>query len=215
MAMCASLASAFTTVPMLPRRRASLISQSRPAVALRSGSGGNAGGDQAFAAGLLSRIEELKKKEQQEISRSSQTPVYLAMFNANTSEEGVHTLESPPGSGINTVMAFHGKEDCLRFCLLLSAQGFFDPEPRKIPLNQVYMFADATTLGKTMTMEVLEVEEGERIVPPELNVEVLKDYSPDEGRLNQEKASGGGNDFSDIKSKLDRLMGDDSEQRGA
>jgi len=152
--MCARVTSAFMLPPLLLSRsvgvaqhRRSLVKDNRgwmfgqalATVALSSNTDGPVGGGDAFTDGLLQRIAELSEKEQQEDSRVSKKPVYLAMFNANTSEEGVHTLESPPGSGRNTVMAFHGKEDCYRFCLTLAAQGFYDPEPREIPLNQVHL----------------------------------------------------------------------------
>jgi len=71
---------------------------------------------------------------------------------------------------------------------------------------QVYMFADDASRGETMTMKVVQVSEGEHVIPPELNTEVLKDYSPDEERIKYEKKPSETVDFSDFKSSLDRLM---------
>ena len=71
------------------------------------------------------------------------------------------------------------------------------------------MFADDASRGETMTMKVVQVSEGERIIPPELNTEVLQDYSPDEERIKYEKKPSETVDFSDFKSSLDRLMGEE------
>ena len=54
--------------------------------------------------------------------------VYIIVYNPDSEDQGVHTLEVPKGSGINFILAFESELECLGFGASLREQGFFDPK---------------------------------------------------------------------------------------
>ena len=94
---------------------------------------------------------------------------------------------------------------------LLNQEFYGNPEPKEIKLEEVYAFAGSVSSG--VTMEVVEIPEGERILPPENNVEKLSNYSPDEKRLRYERQrqTTKSDDYSDVKEKLEKLFLDDDD----
>jgi hypothetical protein len=54
--------------------------------------------------------------------------VHIILFNPDTPNEGVHTIEYPKGSGKNIILAFESKKECVKFSNLLREQHFFDPK---------------------------------------------------------------------------------------
>jgi hypothetical protein len=108
-------------------------------------------GHQAFSSSRLSSrcsvvgkdhfdMEELRErmmKESNPYSNLFQTKewemrkkpevVNIILFKPDTSEEGVHTVEFPKGSGNNVILAFESMKECGAFAAMLKAQQFFDP----------------------------------------------------------------------------------------
>jgi hypothetical protein len=62
--------------------------------------------------------------------RSKPDVVNIILFKPDTSEEGVHTVEFPKGSGNNVILAFESMKECGAFAAMLKAQHFFDPAVR-------------------------------------------------------------------------------------
>ena len=127
----------------------------------------------SFQASLLARITSLKKEQQaQSPSRTKTDERFVTIFNKNTSSEGIHTLEVDSS---NSLLAFMSYEDCLRFCLQLSSQGFFDPAPKKVTLKELERFVAGANTGANTgaNMAMVDVPEGTRLQPPGSNVEYL------------------------------------------
>jgi len=53
--------------------------------------------------------------------------VHIILFNPDTEQEGVHTIEFPKGSGNNVILAFENAEACDMFSKMLKDQLFMDP----------------------------------------------------------------------------------------
>jgi len=58
--------------------------------------------------------------------------VYIIVYNPDTDDQGVHTLEVPKGSGNNFILAFESEMECVEFCAALREQRFFDPKVQEI-----------------------------------------------------------------------------------
>ena len=103
--------------------------------------------------------------------------VFILLFNAQTDNEGIHTLKvSDPsnadGLPQDVVLAFEAEDDATRFALLLEAQDFPNATVEKIDLAEVEEFCQSANLDFQL------VPEGTLAVPPETNVEKT-DWQPD------------------------------------
>lgn len=119
---------------------------------------------------LQKRVEDLRSREDCE---SRMEECYCIMFNPNSDSEGIHTIEVPPSSGRNFLLAFEAKEDCVRFSLVLRAQGFFEPVAEKIVFTDVKSFCSNTDVN------YLVVPKGTRLSPPVVNKEDV-DFVPED-----------------------------------
>jgi hypothetical protein len=52
--------------------------------------------------------------------------VFVILFRPGTHEQGAHTIEYPPGSGNNMILAFASLEACNKFAESLKLQNFFE-----------------------------------------------------------------------------------------
>lgn len=60
-------------------------------------------------------------------TRPKPVDVHIILFNPETDNEGMHTIEYPKGSGRNVILAFESKQECDAFAGQLKDQQFFDP----------------------------------------------------------------------------------------
>ncbi|CAB9497820.1 Protein of unknown function (DUF3110) [Seminavis robusta] len=94
--------------------------------------------------------------------------VHVVLFNPDTEEQGLHSIEYPAGSGSNFVLAFSSKEAVDKFASTLKAQNFAaDPSPTVYELDALESFCDM--LG----IFVQVVPDGMEILPPTKNVQTL------------------------------------------
>lgn len=93
--------------------------------------------------------------------------VHIILFNPDSEQEGVHTVEFPKGSGNNVILAFESRSDCERFAGILKAQHFFDPSPQETNFDQLVSYC--ASIG----VFVQVVPEGLEIVPPTDTVDNL------------------------------------------
>ena len=103
--------------------------------------------------------------------------VFILLFNAQTDNEGIHTLKvSDPsnadGLPQDVVLAFEAEDDATRFALLLEAQDFPNATVEKIDLDEVEEFCQSANLDFQL------VPEGTLAVPPETSVDKT-DWQPD------------------------------------
>lgn len=103
--------------------------------------------------------------------------VFILLFNAQTDNQGIHTLKVSDPSDANglprdVVLAFEAEDDATRFALLLEAQDFPDATVESIDLAEIEEFCQSNNL------EFQLVSEGTLAVPPETNVEET-DWQPD------------------------------------
>jgi len=112
----------------------------------RNKNGGSNGGKDVFnMEELKARISSLKQSKSvaapassglaSSVKTSTDTPppakkpdeVHIILFNPDTEQEGVHTIEFPKGSGNNVILAFENAQACDMFSKLLKDQLYMDP----------------------------------------------------------------------------------------
>ena len=88
--------------------------------------------------------------------------VYILLFNAETENEGIHTLQL---GDRNTVLLFESEDDACRFGLMLEAQDFPTSTVEAIEIEEVEEFC------QDAGYDCKVIESGMLAVPPETNVE--------------------------------------------
>jgi hypothetical protein len=95
--------------------------------------------------------------------------VWVLLFNANTDNEGIYTLEI---EGKNIIVAFEQEDDAIRYAGLLEAQDFLSPTVERIDKQDLEEFCrDAGYDLNIVPTDAL-------LVPPERNVDKT-DWSKD------------------------------------
>ncbi len=177
-------------------------------------------------------VDVLRFEMQQKRLRSLTSSVYAVLFNVGSQEEGIHSIELPAGSGYNTVLGFVTRSDCVRFCLVLEAQGFGTPVAAVVDMKDLVSFTSCDS-----KVSLLMVPPNTPVTPPSDNKAEV-DYSPTEeyeakkmsdlrahpryrfggdslleqDDLKQMRASmerildGGGDDLDDMKARLNNLI---------
>jgi len=97
--------------------------------------------------------------------------VFIILFQPDTDDEGVHTVEFPKGSSNNVILAFESMEECEVFADILKNQEFFEPQPTNIALQELESFCDP------IGVEIQVVPKGTYLVPPSDTVDTL-DHNP-------------------------------------
>lgn len=110
--------------------------------------------------------------------------VFIILFEKDTDNEGVHSIEFPKGSGNNVLLAFESLEQSEIFANTLKNQHFLDPQPTEIPLKDLEEFSGDANV------EIQIVPKGTSINPPTENVDTF-DHDPH---------------FHQTKSKLESLL---------
>lgn len=130
-----------------------------------------------FMQDLRLRIEKSEVLGPGIENRPKPRDVYIILFEPDTDDEGVHTIEFPKGSGNHVILAFESLSQCELFADTLRNQQFFDPEPTEILLRDLEEYCDP--LG----VQVQVVPKGTSLVPPSDAAETL-DHNP---YLNQQR----------------------------
>jgi hypothetical protein len=95
--------------------------------------------------------------------------VWVLLFNANTDNEGIYTLEI---EGNNIIVAFEQEDDAIRYAGLLEAQDFLSPTVERIDKQDLEEFCEEA--GYDLNI----VPTDALLVPPEKNVDKT-DWSSD------------------------------------
>jgi len=156
----------------------------------------NDDGEKLDLEDLQRRVEEQRQNEQRQTelynngsmfttSPSTDSPdidkpedVFIIVYNPDTEEQGVHTLEVPKGSGINFILAFEDEEVCQTFCASLRDQQFFDPKVKEIKLVSLEEYCEdlddvfVQTIPKGLNLEPPTERVDELDLNPERNMEV-------------------------------------------
>jgi len=93
--------------------------------------------------------------------------VHIIVFNPDTRDEGVHTIEFPKGSGHNVVLAFESKYKCETFIAILKNQNFFEPKAHKMKLAFLKKYCDSLGVSVQVVPECVNIR------PPKQNVKNL------------------------------------------
>ena len=106
--------------------------------------------------------------------------VWVLLFNANTDNEGIYTLEI---EGNNIIIAFEQEDDAIRYAGLLEAQDFLSPTVESIDRQDLEEFCqDANYDLNIVPTDAL-------LVPPEKNVDKTdweRERDPDNAPLDSE-----------------------------
>jgi len=95
--------------------------------------------------------------------------VWVLLFNANTDNEGIYTLEI---EGNNIIVAFEQEDDAIRYAGLLEAQDFLSPTVERIDSEDLKEFCEEANYDLNI------VPTDALLVPPEKNVDKT-DWSPE------------------------------------
>ena len=134
------------------------------------GSSGDAppGGSDALYAGLRARCEQLREAAAaQELADLKHA--WVVLFRGDEAGDGIHSLSS---EGREIVLAFEAGAEAQRFALVLKAQGFYEPTPRKMDVRDLEAFC-----ASDERISLLRVPEGTALVPPEDRVDDVE-FSP-------------------------------------
>ncbi len=96
--------------------------------------------------------------------------VYILLFNAGTSNEGIHTIQV---GDRNKILMFQEEEDALRFAMMLEAQDFPEATVEVIDSEEIEAFCQKADYD----WEIIET--GKLAVPPEKNAPKT-DWNPEE-----------------------------------
>ena len=88
--------------------------------------------------------------------------VYILLFNANTDDEGIHTVQR---GDRNTILMFQEEDDAMRFAMMLEAQDFPTPAVEAIDAEEIKLFCQKANYDWEI------VEPGQLALPPETNLE--------------------------------------------
>lgn len=132
--------------------------------------------------------------------------VYILLFNANTSEEGIHTIQS---GDRDKVLMFQEEDDATRFAIMLEAQDFPEPTVEAIDSQEIQMFCEKANYE----WEIIEA--GKLAVPPEKNLEQTnwdlekEQSSPSQSSSESESTEEdnlSSNDLNKIRNQLEGLL---------
>jgi Protein of unknown function (DUF3110) len=99
--------------------------------------------------------------------------VYVLLFNANTDNEGIHTISVGER---NLVLMFEEEDDAVRYALLLEAQDFPEPSAESCDRAEIEEFCDSTDYSYYFIPKDFRPQNDfERflLAPPEINQEQL------------------------------------------
>lgn len=119
--------------------------------------------------------------------------VYILLFNAGTSNEGIHTIQIRDRQKI---LMFQEEDDATRFALMLEAQDFPEPTVEEIDSEEVKAFCEKADYDSEL------IEPGQLTLPPEKNVEQT-DWEKEEDKSLD--ASSESESTSMAESELDRI----------
>ncbi len=88
--------------------------------------------------------------------------VWVLLFNANTDNEGIYTLEI---EGDNIIVAFEQEDDAIRYAGLLEAQDFLSPTVERIDKQDLEEFC------REASYDLNIVPTDALLVPPEKNID--------------------------------------------
>ena len=142
----------------------------RPNLPALRGSSGDAppGGSDALYAGLRARCEQLREAAEAE-QLADLKHAWVVLFRGDEAGDGIHSLSS---EGREIVLAFEAGAEAQRFALVLKAQGFYEPTPRKMDVRDLEAFC-----ASDERISLLRVPEGTALVPPEDRVDDVE-FSP-------------------------------------
>ena len=88
--------------------------------------------------------------------------VYVLLYNANTNDEGIYTIQE---GDRQKILMFQQKDDAERFAMQLEAQDFPAPTAEAIDSEEIKLFCDKAGYD----WQIVEPEQ--LVVPPETNLE--------------------------------------------
>ena len=126
--------------------------------------------------------------------------VYILLFNANTDDEGIHTVQRGER---NTILMFQEEEDAVRFAMMLEAQDFPEPAVEAIDSEEIKLFCQKADYDWEI------VEPGQLALPPEKNLEQT-DWETQKERsameADAEDSSMSSNELDKIRNQLEGLL---------
>jgi Protein of unknown function (DUF3110) len=87
--------------------------------------------------------------------------VYILLYNANTENEGIHTIQE---GDRNKILMFQEQDDALRFAMMLEAQDFPEPAVEAIDSEEIKAFCAKANYDWEI------IEPGQLALPPEINL---------------------------------------------
>lgn len=122
--------------------------------------------------------------------------VYILLFNANTDDEGIHTVQR---GDRNTILMFQEEDDAMRFAMMLEAQDFPEPAVEAIDSEEIKLFCQKANYDWEI------VEPGQLALPPETNLEQT-DWETQKERSAVEDSAIESDELDKIRNQLEGLL---------
>jgi hypothetical protein len=97
--------------------------------------------------------------------------VFVLIFNAGTTNEGIHSIRT---GDRNKIMMFESEDDATRFALMLEAQDFPTPTVEGMDDQEIIEFCKSANYD----WEIVPADSSTVVTPPELNVDET-DWKPE------------------------------------
>ena len=128
--------------------------------------------------------------------------VYILLYNANTENEGIHTVQK---GDRNKILMFQEQDDALRFAMMLEAQDFPVPTVEAIDSEEIKVFCEKANYDWEI------VEAGKLAVPPESNLEATDWDKDDEAETSansetETESSMSASELDKIRNQLEGLL---------
>ena len=121
--------------------------------------------------------------------------VYILLYNANTEDEGIHTIQE---GNINKILMFKDKDDASRYAMMLEAQDFPEPSVEAIDSEEIELFCEKANYDWQI------VESGQLELPPEANLEQT-DWDKEESTISNSEAETSDEESTIPASELDKI----------
>ena len=121
--------------------------------------------------------------------------VYIVLYNANTEDEGIHTIQE---GNINKILMFKDKDDASRYAMMLEAQDFPEPSVEAIDSEEIELFCEKANYDWQI------VESGQLELPPEANLEQT-DWDKEESTISNSEAETSDEESTIPASELDKI----------
>jgi hypothetical protein len=122
--------------------------------------------------------------------------VYVILFNANTENQGIHSIKV---GDRDTILMFKNEDDATRFAVMLEAQDLPNPSVERMDSAEIEEFCESADYDCEI------IEEDMLVIPPEVNLEKT-DWQADGSHSQETVNTEDSPDYDTVRKQLERLL---------